>query len=257
MAKSRAEVLLERDLYRENFINAEECERRFPGWLAARGINGHVYDPAKDGFYSRFQNTVHLVALSPDPNNPGRMQPSFDRVVVEEAPHIHTVGYDIDEEGNYWIGTVLQFRHFVAGEIPPICGDIPMGFNLARVLGEGAQMVYEAADDAAARELIEELGVPLREKPVYIRTMIDHTTYGAQTTTPVYKAHINRHEVTGKTDEKEALISEVILLSEYGRRVRSGVDEDGILWGFGVSQGSMNLFLLSEGPDAARQYYGG
>lgn len=257
LAKSREEMLRERELYTENFITADECERRFPGWLASRGINGHTYDPERDGFFCRFQNTPRLVALAPDPDNPGRMIPSFDRVVVEEAPHIHTIGYDIDEEGNYWVGIVYQFRPFIEGQIPPICGDIPMGFNLARVLGDGAQTVYETADDAAARELIEELGVPLREKPVLIRTMIDHTTYGSRTTTPVYKARVNRHLVTGKTDEKEALISEMIPLSEYGHRVSMGTDEDGVLWGFGVSQGSMNLFLLSEGPEAAAQYYGG
>lgn len=250
-------MLSERRLFTENFITADECERRFPGWLAARGTNGHIYDPERDGFYCRFQNTSRLVALVPDPDNPGQMIPFFDRVIVEEAPHVHTIGYDIDEEGNYWIGIVFQFRQFIEGDIPPICGDIPMGFNLAKVLGDDAQTVYEAADKAAARELIEELRVPLREKPVFIRTMIDHTTYGAQTTTPVYKAKIDRDSVTGKTDEEEALFSEMILLSEYGRLVRMGADEDGILWGFGVSQGSMNLFLLNEGPKAALQYYGG
>ena len=262
MAKTRQEMLeLQKNYARSHIIVTELATlpefEPYRNWLTDRDSQfAHIYSAEDDSFHNpRFQETLHLIAVAPDPEREGKMKPIEDRVVVAERDHFHGVAYDIDENGTYWILGVYQFRPYIRKDGPPvICFDIPMGFAQ---FGKGSEALFrESTDDAAKREMIEELGLPIVDPPVLLRTMIDHTTYAGLTRTPVYKVRVNRDLCMGKTDEAEALMSEAMTLAEYGRRVRQQIDEDGIHYGFGLSQGTFSCFLADEGEAAIRQFFG-
>lgn len=254
--KDRATILAEYANYTENCITWQECQRRFPEWCKARQKTGfkHVFSRTKRAFLSRFQNTWHLVALKLDPAT-GQMVPDFDRVIVEEADNVHIIAYYVDEDGTYWFGVIYQIRPFVKGQRPTLCGEIPKGFTLDRVLGTGAQKLLLSPDEAATRELIEELGLPLLGKPRFLRRMRKGNTFDALSVSTIFEAQVDRHAVASQVDRGEGILaSEMIPIAEYGRRVRMGIDEDGISWDAGADMATLFCFLM-EHPVAAVQFF--
>lgn len=252
---SRAAALARFHEFTGNYITAAECRIKFPGWLEQRELQGlaHVYDHESDMYRSKFQDTPHLVALKPDPELTGRMIPDFDRVVVREAPNVHINCYDVDEDGTWWYGVVIQIRQFPEGPLPALVGEIPKGFNLDRVLGDQP----EASSDASVREAIEELGRSLKEAPVHLLRMRKSNTVTALSVSDIYEAHVDRLSVTdAATDPDEHIVfSEMIPLSEMGRRMREVTDSDGICWYVGADGATILPFLLRH-QEAARQFHG-
>lgn len=256
--KNRATILAEYALRTENFITWEEAERRFPEWCRNRPRSfKHLLSRKARAFRSKFQTTRHLVALRYNPAT-GQMEPDFDRVIVEEARNVHINAYSIDPDGTYWFGIIYQIRPFVEGQRPALVAEIPKGFALDAVLGKGASRLLELTlDEHAARELAQELGLPLVGSPKFLRRMRKGNTFDAQSVSDIFEAQVDRHAVVREVDTGEGILaSEMIPLAEYGRRVRAGTDEDGIQWDTASDMATFQCFLM-EHPEAAYQFYGG
>lgn len=256
--ESRESILAKYAKFTENCITLEECEERFPTWWRNRVQKqrrfAHLFSRKLRAFRSQFQTTQHLVALRPNPET-GEMEPDFDRVIVSEAPNVHVNAYSIDPDGTYWFGVTYNIRQFVEGQRPALCGEIPKGFTLDRVVGPEAANLIDA-EEAAGLQIIHELGLPFVTPPRFLRQMRKGNTFDARSVSTIYEAQVDRHAVATELDERRGILaSEMIPMSEYGRRVREGTDADGISWDAGFDLSTLQMFLM-EHPEAARQFYG-
>ncbi|MEK7559402.1 MAG: hypothetical protein AAB521_03780 [Patescibacteria group bacterium] len=233
------------------WITAEECEKRFPGWLAARGENGWKVDAAKSRISSRFGFAEVRVQLKPDGT------PDFDRVVSGEAPNINAVAYYV-KDGIFYVGVTFQVRPFADTSYgipadPPIKFAQPvMGFR-DKIVGATASAVFESAPEGAKREVLEEAGV---QDIISIKSMGQH--WGNPTGPLVTPSDLLEIEIdpktidTSKFDREELIFKcEYIPAGELVLRIALG-EYDGVNYRASVAMNTFFVFFANH-PEALAQ----
>ncbi|MFA6525724.1 MAG: NUDIX domain-containing protein [Patescibacteria group bacterium] len=93
-------------------------------------------------------------------------QPVFDRPEYRESPNVNVVVWGMEPDGTVRLAVVSQPRPHADNPFlepgaacdPVTFGQIVMGFNKRKVLGDDAVDQYESVEDTAARETAEESG---------------------------------------------------------------------------------------------------
>jgi hypothetical protein len=197
-----------------------------PEFFAARGENSWSIDAPEGRISSRFGFGEIRVQLKADGS------PDFDRLVVGEAPNINCVVWGRDTDGTYKVAVVTQARPF--SDMPDGSpAELPIAFGQPCVMGFRANLggsrnlakAFEAADDAAVREALEEAGAA---GVVSIRQMGHHNpnpTFVA-TWSELYEIEVDLTKIREFTDHSELIYrADYVSVREVLRRISEGEHE--------------------------------
>lgn len=235
----------------QGWITAQECEERFPGWLAARGELGWRTSDGKpflDRVSSRFGGFEVRVWMNPDDT------PNHDKGVYFEAPNQNTIVWGFAPDGRVKVAVTEETRALAdnpdgSPADPPITYGQPcvMGFYdkiFGSELGKKLRPIIESGEQAAIREAFEEAGViEVISGPHFLGVTWPNATNTA-TVTSLYEMQVDLGKITENPEGREWPISRCLFLTvpELMQRIMSGWD-NGICYRMGQANNAFFSWL--------------
>lgn len=235
-----------------NKLMSKEEQNRFWKNKYRWGLNIKIGDSKIEGLTgvdwevtSPFGSVRNAVVLGADG------KPAFDRPVYSEADNVNLCVWGMKNSVPV-IAILEQERPHAQNPTnaedteAPVYGQIVMGFNLSKVFGSELEK-YENSEDAATRELGEELGSSSKaiiniESPKI--PWLNPSPSFVETSSRLYFVQINPDEINKKEiDVSEGIKNaEMIPVKELQRRIHEGI-ENGTIYRYGNSLALWMIFF--------------
>ncbi len=233
----------------KGWITPQEAVRLNPDFFTERGKQEWLYDTRRDGYYSEFGFAEYRIQTGRDG------MPAFGRVVYGEKPNINGVVWGKDADGIVKVAVIVQARPLadmpsgMAAEMGIIFGQpCVMGFRDNFGGMKNLEKVFEAAQDAAVREALEEAGV---QDIIDVQNMGHHNpnpTFCA-TWSELFDIEVDLTKITGVTDRTEQIYrAEYISVKEVLQRIASG-EYEGVNYRSATANDALMVWLTRH-PEA-------